>query len=749
MPHQPSETLKNRSFIGLILSQFLAAFNDQATHIVAIFFASDMLVRYLGVSFGLHYLAEKDVIMTVTACFISPFLLFSPIAGPIADRYSKRNILVAWKMAEVAIMGLVLIGFLLPHCESWNILGPRALGITSAIMVVLGVFLMGTHSAFFVPAKYGAMPELLHHSILSRGNGMLEGTSFTANILGTVFGGVMYGHLKSNLKNGVLTPGNEWVIGAILFLLAIIGAIGSFLIDYLPPASPDKKPSFMSNFRVLAKSRSLMVAVAGIAFFAFMTLFMRQVLLAKGEADKERIQQVADQKSIGSVDRLLGHKEPAPPENRVSTAEVNEPEGGLAALVEDASTATVHDSTELKVAILIGLVGFGVGIGCALAGVLSGKKLELGLVLIGAMLLVVTTAALAITVRSEKTQNSMLFCLIMIGTAAGIYIVPMYTMLQHRAPKGSKGNLVAMSNFINVAGGFLALVVFYGMTSVLERFFHLDIQSAQVKEHPELRAAFIEQLQKAPTLASVQFLGGSLITVAMILLLVFIRPDFLVRTLFWTRSFGRRQINPDGLHHIPEFGPLLIVTNGATADDCLQIASLTDRFARFVTWNGSSEKSSTMSGDSRLKIVRAVAQRFGIVSAKVSGTNADDLVATKTAIATLLAGHVYVVSIPDSDSQNGDSPNGNAQHAAWEHVNAIQKEFPVEVCAVYCDHAPSASTSTSVVGTANRSADSASETSRLRSIQTGDVLPTGSSSEAIKYELNKMANARALLRTGP
>jgi MFS family permease len=91
MPHQPSETLKNRSFIGLILSQFLAAFNDQATHIVAIFFASDMLVRYAGVSIGSHYLAEKDVIMTVTACFIAPFLLFSPIAGPIADRYSKRT----------------------------------------------------------------------------------------------------------------------------------------------------------------------------------------------------------------------------------------------------------------------------------------------------------------------------------------------------------------------------------------------------------------------------------------------------------------------------------------------------------------------------------------------------------------------------------------------------------------------------------------------------------------------------------
>ena len=56
---------------------------------------------------------------------------------------------------------------------------------------------MGTHSAFFVPAKYGMMPEILHTSVLSRGNGLLEGTSFIANILGTVFGGSVVSGVKS------------------------------------------------------------------------------------------------------------------------------------------------------------------------------------------------------------------------------------------------------------------------------------------------------------------------------------------------------------------------------------------------------------------------------------------------------------------------------------------------------------------------------------------------------------------------
>src|SRR5216684_9387283 len=48
MQFQPADTLKSRSYIGLILAQFLAAFNDQAIHIVAIFYAGDMLVHYVG-----------------------------------------------------------------------------------------------------------------------------------------------------------------------------------------------------------------------------------------------------------------------------------------------------------------------------------------------------------------------------------------------------------------------------------------------------------------------------------------------------------------------------------------------------------------------------------------------------------------------------------------------------------------------------------------------------------------------------
>ncbi|HEY2882161.1 MAG TPA: MFS transporter, partial [Pirellulales bacterium] len=292
---EPSTTLKSRSFLGLVLSQFLAAFNDQASHIVAFFYATDMLVRFVGVK----NIDTKFVVSVVTACFITPFFLFSPLAGVLADKYSKRNIVVFWKLVEVGIMSVALLALLLPHFGGGDLASQKMLAVVSSVLMVSIVFLMGSHSAFFVPAKYGMMPEILHTSILSRGNGLLEGTSFVANILGTVFGGVLYSahwvksHVDTSGAQSVLHPGNEWVIGLTLLILAIIGAAASLLIARIPAAAPQSKlvldpwTPMKHNLSVLKKSRPLIIAAVGIAFFSLMTLYLRQSLLFQGETVEE------------------------------------------------------------------------------------------------------------------------------------------------------------------------------------------------------------------------------------------------------------------------------------------------------------------------------------------------------------------------------------------------------------------------------------------------------------------------------
>src|SRR5947209_16694828 len=100
MQFQPSDTLKSRTYIGLILAQFLAAFNDQTIHASSMFYA-------------IHQgsLTEAQAISLMPILFFAPWAIFSTLAGYLADRFSKRNSLVFWKVAEIGITLIALAGF--------------------------------------------------------------------------------------------------------------------------------------------------------------------------------------------------------------------------------------------------------------------------------------------------------------------------------------------------------------------------------------------------------------------------------------------------------------------------------------------------------------------------------------------------------------------------------------------------------------------------------------------------------------
>jgi acyl-[acyl-carrier-protein]-phospholipid O-acyltransferase/long-chain-fatty-acid--[acyl-carrier-protein] ligase len=566
---QPSTTLRSRSYLGLIVAQFLAAFNDQAIHIVAIFYAGDMLLQYAK----LPHFDEKNIITLVTSFFILPFFLFSTLAGMLADKYSKRSIIVFWKLAEVGITGLVLVGFLLPHAAALGWAGPRELAVASAFIVVSGVFLMGSHSTFFIPAKYGAMPEILQHSVLSKGNGFLEASSFLATIFGTVFGAGMYCKLKTNLApdGTLLGLGHEWVLGVVLLALAVLGAVCSLLIECIPAAAPDRKLTWKlwqplwANVRVLLASRPLALSVLGIAFFACLTLYARQALLYEGEASKN----YAEAKQ---AEQLWLHRPPPPVEESEEDQKQNDIAGGFV------PNATQAQGAEFYVAVMIALVGLGVGIGSPVAGLLSGDKVELGLVPIGTLFLVMFTVLLAFSLQRTWMTVTVL---ILIGVAAGFYIVPLYTLLQHRAPKDSKGNLVATSNFINVVGGLLAVGAFWLLTFFLERV-RLGIQ-------PGTPPTLYQLQQMKDWVPKVLFLVASLMTALMLFLLCQQLPDFFTRTLLWLRSLSRYRLHVSGVNNLPSDGPVILATNCDRPESCMQVLAATDRFTRFILVEHSDE----------------------------------------------------------------------------------------------------------------------------------------------------------------
>lgn len=378
--------LRSRTFAGLLVAQFFAAFNDQALHAAAMFFAINT-----------QTLSEAKAISLMPILFYAPWALFCTAAGYLADRYGKRDSLVAWKLAEVGITALALAGF-------WY--GCR--GAAWGPWVVLGtVFLMGTHSAFFVPAKYGVMPEILPPGQLSKGNGVLESLSFLAVILGTVFGGAL----------SYLYLGREWVIGLILVGLAVVGAAASLLIRPVPAANPGRPfPPYVygplvGSLRALASTRALRTALVGLAFFTFVVAFMRASVYMLGEAQNPRWD-------------------------------------------------------ELKTSVVVGCVALGIGLGSPLAGWLSGARIELRLVKVGAAGMVL--ACLAAGAFVDRV-GPLVGCIAAIGFFTGFYIVPLFTLLQHEAPKASKGEMIATSNFVNVTGAILASLLFFGVVWAAER----------------------------------------------------------------------------------------------------------------------------------------------------------------------------------------------------------------------------------------------------------------------------------------
>lgn len=384
---QPSGTLANRTFVGLLIAQFLAAFNDQAIHASAMFFAINT-----------QTLTEASAISLMPILFYAPWAIFCTLAGYLADRYSKRATLVFWKFAEIAITAIALMGFWLgSHGE------PR---LGSGI-VLATVFLMGMHSAFFVPAKYGVMPEILQAHLLSRGNGLLESLSFLAVILGTVSGGVL----------SFLFLRQEYVIGEILVGLSFLGAAGSLLIRRMPAANPGLpfpaylyKPVFQS-LRTLLSTKPLVFAVIGIAFFTFVVAFMRATVYMLGESQNPRWD-------------------------------------------------------ELRTSAIVGTVALGIGLGSPLAGWLSGRKVELGLIPIGALGMVIGCVMAAFSIGHVPFLVAFI---VLIGFSTGFYLVPLFTLLQHRSPKSSKGDMIATSNFINVTGAIVASGLFFVLVFLARR----------------------------------------------------------------------------------------------------------------------------------------------------------------------------------------------------------------------------------------------------------------------------------------
>lgn len=206
----PGHLFQNVSFLGMTLTQFLGAFNDNLYK---------QLILLISLDYKKLRNLEEDPFQSVAQfAFAIPFVLFSGGAGYLSDKLSKSRLVIFCKVLEIFVMAAAAIAFL-----------TGSIGSDALIWSLIGVlFFMGAQSALFGPAKYGMLPELLDERDLPRANGIIQMTTFLAIIFGTALSGV--------LKD--LVPNHLYVVSLVCVGFAVIGTLTSLMIRRTEAANP-------------------------------------------------------------------------------------------------------------------------------------------------------------------------------------------------------------------------------------------------------------------------------------------------------------------------------------------------------------------------------------------------------------------------------------------------------------------------------------------------------------------------------
>ena len=235
MMQNVTHLLRARRFAPLFATQFLGAFNDSLFKQGVVLF----------VTYQLYSDAAREAQFNAIAqgLFILPFLLFSALAGQLADDHDKSRLIRIIKMAEILIMVVGGAGLLLEN-------------IPLMLAAVLG---MGIHSTFFGPIKYAILPQHLQKDEVLGGTGLVEAGTYIAILLGTILAGIL---ADSAILAVVATIG-----------VAVLGLMAGRQVPPAPPAAERVKPDWhivRASVRLVSETMHvprLFLAILSISFF--------------------------------------------------------------------------------------------------------------------------------------------------------------------------------------------------------------------------------------------------------------------------------------------------------------------------------------------------------------------------------------------------------------------------------------------------------------------------------------------------
>jgi 1-acyl-sn-glycerol-3-phosphate acyltransferase len=422
------------------------------------------------------------------ALFILPFFLFSATAGQIADKYEKSRLITLIVSLELAIMALAAWGLVRHNLQ----------------VLLAALFLGGAQSTLFGPVKYAILPQSLKEDELIGGNGLVEMGTSVAILAGMVVGGWMIA--------------KAWGITGVAILTCTLSAIG-IAASFLIPRAPAADPNFRINFnpltetvrcvRFAAGNRTVFLSILGVSWFWFY--------------------------------------------------------GAMLVTQFPNLSKNVLGGSETVVTLLLVTFSLGIGLGSLLCERLSGRKVELGLVPFGSIGLTLfaidlwlatrTSLGLASAGVSEFLDHArswrVLADLGLIGVFGGLYIVPLYALIQSRSDPAHRSRTIAANNILNAAFIVAAAGISIGLLAL---------------------GLTIPQL--------ILVLG--LMNAAVAVYIYTLVPEFLMRFLVWVLVHTVYRLQKTGLERIPEEGPAVVVCNHVSYVDALVISAACRRPIRWV-----------------------------------------------------------------------------------------------------------------------------------------------------------------------
>jgi LPLT family lysophospholipid transporter-like MFS transporter len=165
--------LMSRGMIAVIIAQFFSAFGDNA-----------LLFATLAVLKSQFYPDWSQPVLQML--FVAAYILLAPFVGQVADSMAKGRVMMLAN--SLKLLGALVI------CFGFN--------------PFLGYTLVGAGAAAYSPAKYGILGEITHGEKLVKANGLMEGSTIAAILLGSVAGGMLADwHLLAALGICALTYG--------------------------------------------------------------------------------------------------------------------------------------------------------------------------------------------------------------------------------------------------------------------------------------------------------------------------------------------------------------------------------------------------------------------------------------------------------------------------------------------------------------------------------------------------------------